>query len=103
MTLLIHPDPQAGILRLEGTFTFDAHGEFKTATTELLESKGLQSIVLDLAGLDYMDSAALGMLLLLRERAEARNMRVVLQRPASSVKAILDVVQFGRIFEIREA
>ena len=102
MTLLIHPAPQSGLLRMEGTFTFEAHGPFKAATTGLLEREDLRAITLDLAGVTYMDSAALGMLLLLRERAEARGLKVVLSRPAPTVRNILQVVQFGKLFEIRE-
>jgi anti-anti-sigma regulatory factor len=40
------------------------------------------------------------MLLLLRERAQARGMQVVLSRPTPPVAAILQVVQFGKLFEI---
>lgn len=103
MTLTIQPDTQPGLLHLEGTFTFDTHGIFKEATTELLQAGGLRTIVLELSRVSYMDSAALGMLLLLRERAEARGMKVVLSRPTAMVHSILQVVQFGRLFEIREA
>jgi anti-anti-sigma factor len=103
MTLLIHTDAQPGVLRMEGTFTFEAHSAFKTATSGLLETPGLPAIILDLSAVTYMDSAALGMLLLIRERAEAnKGQKVILSRPSPTVMTILQVVQFGKLFEIRE-
>lgn len=102
MTLLIHTDAQPGVLRMEGTFTFEAHSAFKTATAGLLETPGLSAITLDLSAVSYMDSAALGMLLLIRERAEAKGQKVILSRPSPTVMTILQVVQFGKLFEIRE-
>ncbi len=102
MTLLIHTDAQPGVLRMEGTFTFETHSTFKTATSGLLETPGLPAIILDLSGVSYMDSAALGMLLLIRERAEAKGQKVILSRPSPTVLTILQVVQFGKLFEIRE-
>ncbi|HEX9011795.1 MAG TPA: STAS domain-containing protein [Holophagaceae bacterium] len=103
MTLAIRNDTQPGLLHLEGTFNFDGHATFREATTPLLETSGLDAIVLDLSGVVYMDSAALGMLLLLRERAEAKGLKVALSRPSPTVAGILQVVQFGRLFDIREA
>lgn len=103
MTLSIQSDPQANVLRMEGTFTFDAHAEFKTASLGLLEARGGHDVILDLARVTYMDSAALGMLLLLRERADAKGVKVVLHQPSPTVLNILRVVQFGKLFEIREA
>lgn len=87
---------------MDGSFTFEAHGPFKEATRLALETPELQAIHLDLAALSYMDSSSLGMLLLLREKAEAKGVHVVLLRPSPNVMAILRVVQFGRLFEIRE-
>lgn len=101
MTFTIQNDLQHGLLRLEGTFTFDGHTVFKAATSEALET-GQSALTLDLSGVSYMDSASLGMLLLLRERAQARGMSVILSRPSPSVLTILRVVQFGKLFEIRE-
>lgn len=102
MTFTIRNDPQPGLLHLEGTFNFDGHTAFREATGPLLEAHGFSAIVLDLSGVAYMDSAALGMLLLLRERAEAKGLKVALSRPSPTVSGILQVVQFGKLFDIRE-
>ena len=92
-----------GTLKLEGRFTFDTNMEFKTQTKRLLEFPGLKKIQLDLADIAYLDSNALGMLLLLREMAQNKGVEVVLLSPSSSVMAILDMVQFGKLFTIAAA
>lgn len=101
MEFSTHTDGMTGVVKLEGRFTFEAHQEFKGATTPLL-AQNLGAIHIDLSGVSYMDSSSLGMLLLLREKAEAKGMKVVLLRPSPSVLAIIKVVQFGKLFEIVE-
>ncbi len=88
-------------IRMDGRFDFGAHRAFKEAYDPLLQQKGLTSIEIDLANVAYMDSSALGMLLLLHERAEAEGKEVVLCRPTSNVMQILDIANFGKLFTIR--
>jgi anti-anti-sigma factor len=89
-----------GMVLLEGRFTFECHQAFKNVTDPLLDNPALAEIRLDLAGVSYMDSSSLGMLLVLREKAEAKGRVIVLVRPSPSVITILKVVQFGKIFQI---
>lgn len=102
MPLALHPDIQTSSLRLEGTFTFEEHVPFRDATQMLLEAARTPHLTLDLSGLDYMDSSALGMLLLLKEKAEMKGIKVILVKPSPSVMQILRIVQFGRLFDIVE-
>ncbi|WP_228028144.1 STAS domain-containing protein [Chitinibacter fontanus] len=92
-------DQGRGRIAMTGNFTFESHREFKQATTTVLEHPGLTDIELDFAEVDYMDSAALGMLLLLNERASGR--KVTLVGCKGTVKSVLDIANFGKIFEIR--
>lgn len=97
-----HTEGKVGTLRLEGRFTFESHQPFRGASAPLLTAEGLERIELDLSGITYMDSSSLGMLLLLREKAEAKGMKVILLRPSPTVLGILKVVHFSRLFEIVE-
>jgi len=58
-------------------------------------------VVIDLGGVDYLDSSALGMLLLLRERAESMGKTVSLTRMQGTVKQVLDVANFDKIFVMK--
>jgi len=89
-----------GVVLMDGKFTFECHEAFKAATDPLLDAPGLAMIHLDLSGVSYMDSSSLGMLLVLREKAETRGQTIALVKPAPCVITILKVVQFGKIFQI---
>ena len=85
---------------LDGRFTFEAHPAFKACTREALESGPLDQVVLDMEQVTYLDASSLGMILLLREAAEARQVTIVLHRPSPAVMNLLEVVRFERLFQI---
>ncbi|MBK8792265.1 MAG: STAS domain-containing protein [Holophaga sp.] len=90
-----------GIVKLNGRFTFDAAAPFKIYTNAVLSDPKIAELHLDFSEVTYMESSALGVLLLLREKAEIKGVKVVLLKPIPAVQATLDVVRFGKIFEIR--
>ena len=96
MQAILTIDKPKASIAIDGVFTFEAHREFKAATITALE---IEEIEIDFKAVKYIDSAALGMLLLLNERAGSR--KVVLCNCTGTVKAVLDVANFGKLFEIR--
>ena len=70
-------DSQA-VLRLSGRFDFKAHREFREAVDAVLAQAGSRGVQVDLADVAYLDSSALGMLLMLRDKAKANNKDVAL-------------------------
>jgi HptB-dependent secretion and biofilm anti anti-sigma factor len=88
-------------ININGRFDFTAHRSFKDAYDPLLQQKDIASLEVNLADVAYMDSSALGMLLLLHERAQAEGKEVVLCRANSTVMQILDIANFGKLFTIR--
>lgn len=99
----ITSDEDAGrlILRLDGRFDFHSHREFRAAYEKALEASGVREIEINFAKVDYLDSSALGMLLLLREKAEASSKQVTLAGLKGTVKQVLDIANFGKLFTIR--
>lgn len=87
-------------LKLAGSFDFKAYREFQGAYKPLLEQPGVKRLEVDMGGLTYMDSSALGMLLLLREKADVPGIRVSLINCRDIVRDILEVANFARFFEI---
>lgn len=87
-----------GIARiaLTGDFTFEGHRPFKEASQQALGSPGVATLEIDFDHVEYMDSAALGMLLLLRERFGSRPIH--LSHTRGTVRAVLDVANFSRLF-----
>lgn len=88
-------------INMNGRFDFSAHRSFKDAYDPLLQQQGITSVEINLANVAYMDSSALGMLLLLHERAQGVGKEVVLCRASSNVMQILDIANFGKLFTIR--
>jgi anti-anti-sigma factor len=89
-----------GVVTLAGRFTFECHGEFRSATDPFLADPAITEIRVRMAGLDYMDASSLGMLLVLREKAELKGKNVVLVDPAPCARTVLESVQFGKLFKM---
>lgn len=85
-------------ISVTGKFDFQLYDEFRSAYVDT-SGTGVSYIV-DLAGTDYLDSSALGMLLLLREHAGGEGSKIDIENPSPDVKKILDVANFGKLFEI---
>ena len=75
-------------ISVSDNFSFPVHREFRKACDEALEIEGNTEIVVDLGGVRYMDSAALGMLLVLRERAIAQGKAVVLDHSTGTIRQV---------------
>ncbi|NTV95260.1 MAG: STAS domain-containing protein [Thiobacillus sp.] len=87
-------------LSLEGRFDFHSHRDFRTAYDAVLAKPEVREILIDFGRVDYLDSSALGMLLLLREKAEAGGKKVKLTNLTGSVKQVLEIANFGKLFAI---
>ena len=85
-------------ISVTGKFDFQLYDEFRSAYVDT-SGTGVNYVV-DLAGTDYLDSSALGMLLLLREHAGGEGSKIDIANPSPDVKKILDVANFGKLFEI---
>jgi len=91
-------DSGAATIRLNGRFDFNAHRTFRSAFEAPLGDAQVRSLTVDLAGVDYVDSSALGMLLVLREKASVAGKPVALSNPRGTVKQVLDIANFRKLF-----
>ena len=83
-------------IAISGRFDFSCHQEFRRSCEG---TSGVAEFIVDLSGTDYIDSSALGMLLLLRETAgEGAQVRIVNCRP--TVRRILEVANFHTLFPV---
>lgn len=90
----------AATIFLSGHFSFDAHREFKAAYQKHLEDAAMGTIIVNLADVHYLDSAALGMLLVLREQAQAANKSLILSNPSSIAVRTFNIASFDKVFTI---
>lgn len=85
-------------IHVNGQFNFSVYQDFRASYT-----RGLQpgmTIEINLDGTEYMDSSALGMLLLLRERALSEGAAVRITHCSPGIRKIFNIANFERLFEI---
>ena len=84
---------------VKGRFDYKVSKDFREAYRHIPGRDGIAYHV-DLKDVDFMDSSALGMLLLLREHAISRGGVVIIQHPSETIDKILRVANFEQLFEI---
>lgn len=89
-------------IHLGGRFDFDARRDFIAAREQALAG-GARHIEVKFTGVDTLDSAALGMLLILREKAHASGKSVSLADCTATVRQIIEVAHFDRLFRVSPA
>lgn len=90
------------LLSIQGTFTFNDNTKFREIL-QLLEDDSLDAVTLNIQQLQFIDSAALGMLLLLHDEAQKRKVHVTLSGADGQIKKMLQLSNFEEIFTIRYA
>lgn len=87
-------------VHLSGQFTFADNNKFKHIL-ESLEQEAPQSLNLNLSAVDFIDSAALGMLLLLRDRCQQQNVSLAIEEAQGQVEKIMMISKFDQLFKMR--
>lgn len=98
ITSLPSSDGQELTILIEGRFDFGAHQEFRNAYERVNSTP--QRYVVDLKDTTYLDSSALGMLLLLRDHAGGDSAQICLLNCKPDVRKILAISNFEQLFKI---
>jgi len=100
MTVTAHPSADGSQLTIKigGRFDFSAHQTFRQAYESA--APGVTHFVIDMADATYLDSSALGMLLLLRDHAGGDSAAIRIINCNPDVHKILTISNFGQLFEI---
>lgn len=85
-------------LSIDGRFDFSLHQLFRDSYISCEEVGVLYT--LELSNTSYMDSSALGMILLLKDHADKYKSTIVINKPNQVVNKILEIAQFHRLFTI---
>jgi anti-anti-sigma factor len=98
ITSLLSSDGQELTILIQGRFDFGAHHEFRSAYERVNSTP--QRYVVDLQDTTYLDSSALGMLLLLRDHAGGDSAQISLLNCNPDVRKILAISNFQQLFKI---
>lgn len=86
---------------LRGRITYADHPSFRNVMSQLANSSATR-LEFDLANAEFIDSAGLGMLLLVRDAAAQRKATVVLKGPKGQVQRIFASNRFESLFAIQQ-
>lgn len=101
MQIKVNVNGDTATLSMNGRFDFNSHREFRAASEEALNAQGIGQIDIDMDNVEYLDSSALGMLLLMREKANNANRKLALTNCKGIVQQVLEVANFSKLFTIR--
>lgn len=87
-------------IAIKGRFDFAKHVDFRSAY-ETADHAKIKRFTVDLKDVIYIDSSALGMLLLLRDYAGGDAAQVRLINSCPDVKKILDISNFSKLFDMK--
>lgn len=95
----------AGIvtLSLADEFMYEDRLTFFKGINAALEAPDIRIINIEMSALKYLDSSALGMLLIGKDKAEQKGIQIYLCSPSQTTFEILKVANFQEMFEIKEA
>lgn len=87
------------VIRLHGSFTFEAHGAF-SAAIEKATTRNSREIQLDLSGVKDVNSAGLGMLLILLSKARNSGKFVSVAPCPGAVGDAIEMAGFHKLFGV---
>jgi len=100
MTIETSTDNDTATIKVIGRFDFSSQHDFRNA----YQSQGQDVIrfIVNFSQTEYIDSSALGMLLLLREFVESKNGSTELSQPSPEIRKILTMSNFDQLFTISD-
>ncbi len=102
MHVTVTKENSRALVKLSGRFDFNTHREFRYAVEPLANETGVSEVVVDFAEVDYLDSSALGMLLMLRDKMNVAKKGLTISGVHGNVKQVLEIANFGQLFHIVE-
>ena len=101
MDYSIHDDGDKREIKLAGNLTFSDHTTIQKLIAGLGED-GRKNFVLSLNNLESIDSAGLGMLILLNDAAKEKGLPIRISSPQGQVKKMLQITEFSDVMSVEE-
>jgi len=90
-------DERELVISIDGRFDFNMHSDFRSAYRELPTTT---RFIIDLGKATFMDSSAMGMLLLLREHAGEKDANICLKNCNTEIRKILAISNLDKMFVV---
>ena len=92
-------DGDFAILDLDGRFDFGSRRDFKEAV-DRVQNAGSRYIILNLQDIAFVDSSALGLLVVAHQNLKLKEGRISLVNPQPYVRQILDLANVPRMIPV---
>ena len=102
MTITEEIHDQTATLKLEGGFTYTQRKLFQE-TVKNLSSKNVEHIIIDLAQVAFLDSAALGLLMITHRQLLADHRKLSLAYPQATVRQIIELANLHKTIPLIES
>lgn len=99
ITSTLSSDGSLLTLYIQGRFDFSSHQDFRASYEHLNQQPERYRV--DMQETTYLDSSALGMLLLLRDHAGGDRANIEIRNCSPDVKKILTISNFEQLFDIQ--
>lgn len=86
------------VIRLPNRFDFSQHKMFSQQTEQALAMPALQQLQIDFSQVQYLDSSALGMLVLLAKKAQNKSVKVSITGAQGTAQEILLMANIQKIY-----
>jgi anti-anti-sigma factor len=90
----------SGVIRLAGRFDYTTRVQFMRVAEDCVARAPAGEIRVDMGELEYIDSSALGMLLMMRDKARKLDKTIALVSACGRVREVIDTAQFDRLFKV---
>ena len=102
MTITEEIHNHTATLKLEGSFTYTQRKLFQD-TLKNLSTKNVEHIVVDLSQVPFLDSAALGLLMITHRQLVVDKRRLSLAHPQATVRQIIELANLHKTIPLIES
>ena len=88
------------VIKLSGRFEFHTQKDFRESYTPALKNEDIKTITLNMLQVEYLDSSALGMLLLLKASADMKNKNIIISAASNKLMEIFEIANFNHLFKM---
>ena len=99
LEVVVREEPGIGIIEASGEIDVYNSGEIKKLVDAYI-ARGISNILIDMEGVDYLDSSAISVLLVERERLKSHGGRLKLLRLQENPRKVFEIAKIDSIFEI---
>lgn len=90
---------ESEVIRLPSRFDYSAHRSFVEGYTHYLGNAAVKEVILDFTQVAYLDSSALGMMVLCQKKLSSENKRVKVKGAHGATLDILKMANMQKMFE----